>query len=68
MIIDFAWANGLVVGIQHTDSAVIESGDDQYQFCHAILISLGFFVIALLMPEDYDDDDDGGTPLKKKPA
>jgi hypothetical protein len=60
MIVDFAWANGLVVGIQHTDSAVIEKGEDEYQFCHAILISLGFFVIALLMP----DDDDGGEPNK----
>lgn len=59
MIVDFTWTGGFVVGIQHTDSAVIESGDDQYQFCNAILISLGFFVIALLMP-----DDDGGEPNK----
>lgn len=59
MIVDFSWTGGFVVGIQHTDSAVIEQGEDVYQFCHAILISLGFFVIALLMP-----DDDGGEPNK----
>jgi hypothetical protein len=61
MIVDFTWSGGFVVGIQHTDTAVIEQGEDVYQFCNAILISLGFFVVALLMP---DDGDDGGEPNK----
>lgn len=68
MIIDFTWAGGFVVGIQHTDTAVIEQGEDVYQFCDAILISLGFFVVAILMPNEGDDGDDGGEPIKRKPA
>jgi hypothetical protein len=48
MIVDLAWSGGLVVGIQHTDTAVIETGEDEYEFCNAIIISLGFFNISFL--------------------
>ena len=66
ILLDFSWSGGLVVGIQHTDSAVIETSDDVYQFCNAIIISLGFFCVSLLMTEDSDDDDsDGWTPIPK---
>jgi hypothetical protein len=67
MILDCSWAGGFVVGIQHTDTAVIELEDDVYQFCNAIVISLGFFVVGILFPEDEDDDDDGGE-LTHRPA
>ena len=49
MIIDFAWSGGLVVGIVHTDEAVIEDEEGKYAFCSAIIIHLGFIDIALLM-------------------
>lgn len=48
MIVDIAWSGGLVVGIQHTDCAVIETAEDEYEFCNAIIISLGFFNISFL--------------------
>ena len=48
MIVDFAWSGGLVVGIQHTDCAVVEIAEDEYEFCNAIIISLGFFNISFL--------------------
>jgi hypothetical protein len=65
ILLDFSWSGGFVVGIQHTDTAVIETGDDTYQFCNAIIISLGFFCVSLLMTDDSDDDDGGGTPIPK---
>jgi hypothetical protein len=49
MIIDIAWSGGLVVGLQHVDSAVVQTGEDEFQFCDAIVIHLGFFNISLLM-------------------
>lgn len=48
MIVDLAWSGGLVVGIQHTDCAVIELDEGEYEFCNAIIISLGFFNISFL--------------------
>ena len=48
MIVDLAWSGGLVFGIQHTDSAVIELDEGEYEFCNAIIISLGFFNISFL--------------------
>jgi hypothetical protein len=48
MLVDFAWSGGLVVGIQHTDCAIIETGEDEFEFCSAIIISLGFFNISFL--------------------
>ena len=48
MIVDFSWSGGLVFGIHHLDTAVVEVDDDQYQFCNAIVISLGLFNISLL--------------------
>jgi hypothetical protein len=65
MIIDFNWSGGLVLGLVHTDEAIIETGDDTYQFCNAIIISLGFFCVSLLMTDDSDDDSEGGAPIPK---
>jgi hypothetical protein len=48
MIIDFSWSGGLVFGIQHTDQAIIETGEDEYEMANAILIQLGFFTLAIL--------------------
>ena len=48
MVIDFSWAGGFVVGIQHTDEAVVETDEDEYQFCSCVMIHLGFFTISLL--------------------
>jgi len=48
MIVDISWSGGLVFGIQHTDTAVVETGEDEFQFCSAIIISLGFFNISML--------------------
>lgn len=48
MIIDFNWSGGLVIGIVHTDEAVVETEEDKFEFCQAIIIHLGFFNVALL--------------------
>lgn len=48
MVIDFSWSGGLVIGIAHTDEAVVETDEDVFQFCQAVIISLGFFQIAIL--------------------
>jgi hypothetical protein len=66
MITDFGWSDGLVFGIQHTDTAAIEVGEGIYKCCSGILLHLGFVTLAILFPEDYEDDDEGGTPLKPK--
>ena len=29
MVIDFSWAGGFVVGIQHNDEAVVETDEDE---------------------------------------
>jgi hypothetical protein len=48
MIVDFNWSGGFVVGVVHTDEAIVETGEDEFQFCAAVIIHLGFFNIALL--------------------
>jgi hypothetical protein len=48
MIVDFSWSGGFVLGIQHTEQAVVETDEDEYEMANAILIHLGFFTLALL--------------------
>lgn len=48
MVVDFNWSGGLVLGIVHTDEAIIETNEDEYEFCQAIIIHLGFFNMAIL--------------------
>jgi hypothetical protein len=48
MIVDFSWSGGLVVGIQHTEQAIIETAEDEYEMANAILIHLGFSTVAIL--------------------
>lgn len=48
MVIDFSFAGGFVVGIQHNDEAVVETDEDEYQFCSCVMVHLGFFTISLL--------------------
>jgi len=48
MVIDFNWSGGLVFGIAHTDEAIVETDEDQFEFCSAVLIHLGFFTMAIL--------------------
>lgn len=48
MIVDFSWSGGLVVGIQHTEQAIIETAEDEYEMANAILIHLGFVTLAIL--------------------
>jgi hypothetical protein len=48
MIVDFSWSGGFVVGINHTDQAIVETDEDEYEMASAILIHLGFFTVAIL--------------------
>ena len=48
MVIDFALSGGLVFGIIHTDEAIVEVDDGEFQFCSAVIIHLGFFNMAIL--------------------
>jgi hypothetical protein len=48
MILDFSWSGGLVLGIQHTEQAVVETDEDVYEMANAFLIHLGFFTLAIL--------------------
>ena len=48
MIVDFSWSGGLVLGIQHTEQAVVETDEDVYEMANAILIHLGFVTVAIL--------------------
>jgi hypothetical protein len=48
MIIDFSWSGGFVIGIAHTDQAVVEVAEDDYEMATAVLIHLGFFTMAIL--------------------
>jgi hypothetical protein len=48
MVVDFNWSGGLVLGIVHTDEAIVETEEDNFEFCQAIIIHLGFFNIAIL--------------------
>jgi len=38
----------IVLGIVHTDEAIVETDEDNFEFCQAIIIHLGFFNIAIL--------------------
>ena len=49
MIIDFNWSGGLVLGLVHTDEAIVETDEDNCEFCSAVIIHLGFFNIAILI-------------------
>jgi hypothetical protein len=48
VVIDLAWTGGFVVGISHTDEAIVETDEDAYEFANAILIHLGLFTVAIL--------------------
>ena len=48
MIIDFNWSGGFVLGIIHTDEAIVETEEDEFVFCQAVIIHLGFFNLAIL--------------------
>jgi len=48
MVIDFNWSGGLVLGIAHTDEAIVELDENEYQFCSCVMIHLGFFTVSLL--------------------
>jgi hypothetical protein len=51
MIFDCSFSGGLVFGLVHTNEAIIESDNGQYQFCTAVILHLGFFNIAILFEE-----------------
>lgn len=48
MIIDFSWTGGFVVGIHHTDEAIVEMEEGEYEMCNAILIHLGLFTVVFI--------------------
>jgi len=48
MVIDFNWSGGLVLGIVHTDEALVEIEEGEFEFCQAIILHLGFFNVAIL--------------------
>jgi hypothetical protein len=52
MIVDFSWSGGFVLGIAHTDQAVVETDEDVYEMANAILFHLGFFTMAILFTDD----------------
>jgi len=48
MIVDFSWTGGFVIGIHHTDEAIIEMEEGEYEMTNAILVHLGLFTIAFI--------------------
>ena len=48
MVVDFNWSGGFVLGVVQTDEAIVETGEEEYEFCSAVLIHLGFFTMALI--------------------
>jgi hypothetical protein len=52
MIVDFSWSGGFVFGINHTDQAIIETAEDEYEMASAIMIHLGFVTMAILFIDD----------------
>jgi hypothetical protein len=48
MIIDINWSGGLVLGIVHTDEAIVETDEDEFQFCSAVIIHLVYFKVAIM--------------------
>jgi hypothetical protein len=51
-VVDINWSGGFVVGIIHTDEAIVETEetekDSSYEFCQAVILHLGFFNVAIL--------------------
>ena len=52
MIVDFSWSGGFVLGIAHTEQAVVETDEDMYEMANAILFHLGFVTIAIVFADD----------------
>ncbi len=48
MIFDISWSGGLVFGLNHTDEAILQTGEDEFEFANAIMLHLGFFTIAII--------------------
>jgi hypothetical protein len=48
MIVDFSWSGGFVLGINHTDQAIIETAEDEYEMANAMMFHLGFFTMAII--------------------
>ncbi len=48
MVIDISWTGGFIVGIHHTDEAIIETEEEVYEMTNAVLIHLGLFTIAFI--------------------
>jgi hypothetical protein len=48
MVIDVSWTGGLVLGILHTDEAIVEMDEGEYEMCNAILVHLGLFTVAFI--------------------
>ena len=48
MVIDVSWTGGLVVGIQQNDTAIVETAEDEYEFCSSIMLHLGLFTVSFL--------------------
>lgn len=48
MVVDFSLSGGLVFGIVHTDEAIVETEEGEFEFCSAIIFYLGFFNMAVL--------------------
>jgi hypothetical protein len=48
MVIDLSWTGGFVVGIHHTDEAIVEVDEGEYEMANAILIHLGLFTVAFI--------------------
>ena len=48
MVIDFSWTGGFVVGLNHTDTAVVETDEDVFEFCQAVMLHLGLFTVAFI--------------------
>jgi len=48
MVVDFSLSGGLVFGIVHTDEALMETAEGEFEFCSAIVFHLGFVNMAIL--------------------
>jgi hypothetical protein len=47
-VIDFSWTGGVVFGINHTEEAIIEVDEDEYEMTNAVLLHLGLITIAFV--------------------
>jgi len=48
MIVDFSWSGGLVFGLNHTDEAILQTGEDEFEFANAIMFHLRFVTMAII--------------------